>query len=145
MLEMFHSNPLVEYFRCPDSLVQLQNGVPLSPRAGYFMFRDAVCFGRLANQSPADHLDPDLVDVFAATKVEQTHVLLPFDLSEVVSNLRQEQYQQNGYNFLDRVTSGQAAQHLYYFVRPLLRVGVRKHLQKIRLSGWQRIAFPRWP
>jgi hypothetical protein len=27
----------------------------------------------------------------------------------------------------------------------MLQVGVRKHLQKIRLSGWERIAFPRWP
>ncbi len=24
-------------------------------------------------------------------------------------------------------------------------VGVRKHLQKVRLSGWDKIPFPRWP
>lgn len=34
---------------------------------------------------------------------------------------------------------------MYYFIRPMLRVGVRRHLQKIRLSGWERIQFPRWP
>ena len=55
------------------------------------------------------------------------------------------EYHQNGYSFLDRVTSSPAAEHVYYFFRPMLGVGVRKHLQKIRLSGWERIEFPRWP
>jgi hypothetical protein len=41
--------------------------------------------------------------------------------------------------------AGDAARSAYYFLRPILRVAVRKHLQKARLSGWERIAFPRWP
>ena len=142
---MFHGNPIVEYFRCPDSLVQLETAESLSQRPGYFTFRDAVCFGRLSKQTPPDHLGPSLQDAFNEADVNHNRVRLPFDLCEVVTNLRQEQYQQNGYNFLDRVTSGPAAQHMYYFFRPILRVGVRKHLQKIRLSNWERIAFPRWP
>jgi hypothetical protein len=30
-------------------------------------------------------------------------------------------------------------------VRPLLPVGIRKHLQRIRLNDWRQIEFPRWP
>ena len=139
------NNPLAEYFGCPDPLVRIEiNGRP-SAREGYFTFRDVVCYGRLTTGDPAVHVTDDLLDAFAATDINDRSVGLPFELSEVVGNLRSEQYQQNGYRFLDRVTNATAAQHLYYFLRPMLRVGVRKHLQKIRLSGWERIAFPRWP
>ena len=70
---------------------------------------------------------------------------LPFDLSEVATNLREERYRQNGYNFLQKTTTAEAAQRFYYLLRPFMGVGVRKHLQKVRLSGWDKIPFPRWP
>jgi hypothetical protein len=34
---------------------------------------------------------------------------------------------------------------LYYAVRPLLPVAVRKHLQRVFLSDWSAIQFPQWP
>ena len=33
----------------------------------------------------------------------------------------------------------------YYLLRPLLTVGIRKHLQRIRLRDWKGIPFPSWP
>ena len=57
----------------------------------------------------------------------------------------QERYRQNGYNFLQKSTTRSAAQRLVLPVAAALRVGVRKHLQKVRLSGWDKIPFPRWP
>jgi hypothetical protein len=33
----------------------------------------------------------------------------------------------------------------YYFVRPILPVAVRKHLQKVRLRNWDKLSFPKWP
>jgi hypothetical protein len=33
----------------------------------------------------------------------------------------------------------------YYFLRPLLSVGVRSRLQRFRLRDWDRLAFPHWP
>ena len=70
---------------------------------------------------------------------------LPFDISEAVTNLRQERYRRKGHTWLERTTSSDASQRLYYLLRPLLAVGVRKHLQKLRLSGWKNIEFPQWP
>jgi hypothetical protein len=70
---------------------------------------------------------------------------LPFDLSEVATNMREERYRQNGHTLLQKSTAGAAAQRLYYLLRPFMGVGVRKHLQKVRLSGWDKIPFPRWP
>jgi hypothetical protein len=34
---------------------------------------------------------------------------------------------------------------MYYMVRPILGVAVRKHLQQRYFRGWQKIPFPRWP
>jgi len=34
---------------------------------------------------------------------------------------------------------------MYYAVRPLLPVAVRRHLQRLYLSDWNKIAFPNWP
>lgn len=34
---------------------------------------------------------------------------------------------------------------LYYGIRPLLPVAVRKHLQRVFLSDWSTIDFPQWP
>jgi hypothetical protein len=33
----------------------------------------------------------------------------------------------------------------YYFIRPILPVAFRRHLQKFYLRGWEKIPFPRWP
>jgi hypothetical protein len=44
-----------------------------------------------------------------------------------------------------RATAGAAIKHLYYLLRPGLPVPVRKHIQRLRLSGWDQIPFPRWP
>jgi len=33
----------------------------------------------------------------------------------------------------------------YYLLRPLLRVPLRKHLQKLFLRGWHTLPFPHWP
>src|SRR5262249_30049584 len=60
-------------------------------------------------------------------------------------NLQQERYCGMSANGLHGLTSSTLSRRMYYLVRPRLPVGVRKHLQKIRLSGWEDIAFPRWP
>ena len=75
--------------------------------------------------------------------IEGCTVNLPFDVKEVVDNLRFEQYPSAGRN--EQSTANSLLAAAYYFVRPLLPVGVRKHLQRMRLKGWDRISFPRWP
>src|SRR4029077_16358020 len=34
---------------------------------------------------------------------------------------------------------------VYYALRPFMRIGVRRLLQRVSLSGWDRIPFPREP
>jgi hypothetical protein len=95
--------------------------------------------------APAAHVTDALPDVADALRFADGAPQLPFDFTEVVTNLRQERYRRNGYSFLERTTSADATQRLYYLIRPLLGVSLRKHLQKVRLRGWENIAFPQWP
>jgi len=69
-------------------------------------------------------------------------VCLPFDLEEVVENLRLERYTENAQ--FGSSGKGIVAQ-MYYAVRPFLPVAIRRHLQRVYLSNWSKIAFPNWP
>lgn len=136
---------LVDYFRCPPELAPIGTRPDLSVRDGFFTFGDAIAFGRIVGEPPANYATDRLRNVAADVTMAGGHACLPFNLSEVATNLREERYRQNGYSFLQKSTMGPAAQNLYYQLRPFMGVGLRKHLQKVRLSGWDKIPFPRWP
>ena len=131
------------YFKCPSQFVRLDTEPDRASTEGYFRFNDIVCFGRLHSARPSSEPTASLVETHAVQNVDG--VILPFDLSEVVTNLREERYHQNGYEFLTRASSKPAIEALYYWLRPHMPVAVRRHFQKVRLTGWQRIQFPAWP
>jgi hypothetical protein len=135
----------LDYYRCPTDQALIGTQSQLSPREGYFKFGDAVAFGRFVGGRPAKYATDPLTDVFDAVTTAEGRASLPFDLSDVTTNLREERYRQNGHSWLQRTPAGVAARRLYYSLRPFMGVGVRKHLQRAHLSGWKRIAFPRWP
>jgi hypothetical protein len=135
----------LDYYRCSPDLAVIPTAAGLSPQNGYFKFGDTIAFGRVAGGRPAAYATDPLTDVLNGVTVVDGRPCLPFDLSQVATNLREERYRQNGYNLLQKTTAGGAAQRLYYLLRPFMRVGVRKHLQRVRLSGWDKIPFPRWP
>ena len=135
----------VDYFRCPSQFAaDRRRPADLSAEEGYFAFdeRDLLrapqrrAAGAVRRRGARRRLG-------ATRRARASRLRLPFDLSEVVTNLRQERYRQRPHT-LSRADHGRASgsRSLYYFLRPLLPVGVRKHLQKIRLSGWERIALP---
>ena len=137
-------HPLADYFRCPDSLAVV-GAAPLPPaEPGYFRFGGATCYGRQSAVAPSPRAGSRLPDLAGAVSSSGGQVLLPFDLAEVIDNLRYERYAREEMA-IERVCSSDLAHALYYFFRPVLPVGVRKHLQRVRFSGWRRIPFPRWP
>ena len=136
-------NVLTEYFRCGGS-VDLQVPSRLSQEAGYFRFgSDIVCYGRSATGYRSQKPDAPLYDVSADVRVRGTMVQLPFDPSEVVTNLRQERYTRSDAQV--HASMAGLVRNAYYLVRPLLSVPVRKQLQRVRLRGWRNLTFPRWP
>jgi hypothetical protein len=137
---------LVEYFRCPEALAALDAAGPLPAESGFFRFRDAICYGRQAAGAPSPRADGRLVDASGAVSPVDGRLVLPFDLAEVVANLRYERYPRpEARTPLERISTARLAHALYYAMRPLLPIAVRKHFQKLRLSGWRAIPFPGWP
>ncbi|HEX4487706.1 MAG TPA: hypothetical protein VH088_15640 [Terriglobales bacterium] len=138
------SSPLTDYYRCPENLTHFKVRGDLSQDSGYFRFgADDVCFGRTAGTAPASSAKAQLHDVMSDIRFEPGATSLPFDPTQVVDSLRLEQYR--GYSSNNGAGVDSLVRSLYYFVRPLLPVSVRKHLQKARLNGWRDLAFPRWP
>jgi len=136
------NDSLVEYFRCPDDYVRLEPIGPLWNINGYFRFaKNLICYGRCAGiRTSASPLD--ILDKHCEATVKAGTAFLPFDPDEVIGSLRQEMFMscEGG-----QATRKSALTGLYYLLRPFLPVAVRKHLQKLRLSGWRDIPFPHWP
>ena len=84
-----------QYYRCPESHVGLSLREPLSDNNGYFNFGGGItCYGRCAGHSPSKCPEGPLCDVLAEARVNGGTVGLPFDLKQVVDNLRYELYSQ---------------------------------------------------
>lgn len=117
----------------------------LSATPGFFSFGGARCFGRSSGAPPSSQVTGSIPDVTCGTRITSDGAVLPFDLAEVTTNLREERYAISAEALLNRVTSASQAESLYYAIRPLLPVGVRKYLQQLRLRDWQQLPFPQWP
>jgi len=143
--ESERDSAFLDYYRCPVDTAAIGTQPGVSAEDGYFKFGGSIGFGRFAGGAPAAYATDALSDVSAAAAVVNGRACLPFNLSQVATNLRQERYRRNGYNLLQKTTSASLAQRLYYLLRPLMNVAVRKHLQKLRLRDWEKIPFPQWP
>ena len=115
----------------------------LSEKSGFFRFGQGVTgYGRYSGHQPADSARDQLRDAWEEVDCESDSVCLPFDLTEVVENLRLERYTLESQNS----SSGKRViAQAYYALRPLLPVAFRRHLQRAYLSDWKKIAFPSWP
>ena len=89
------NDSVVRYFRCPESYSRFSLREPLSVGNGYFNFGPGTtCYGRCAGHSPSSSPEEVLPDLLADATIEGGTVCLPFDLKQVVDNLRYELYSQ---------------------------------------------------
>jgi hypothetical protein len=137
------SKAFLEYFRCPERYVRFAVKDGLSENCGFFRFGQGVVgYGRYAEHRPADSPQGQLRDAWDDVDCVRGSVCLPFDLEEVVENLRLERYTEDP----QFGSSGKGiVARMYYALRPFLPVGVRRHLQRVYLSDWSKIIFPNWP
>src|ERR1019366_5528758 len=116
---------VVQYYRCPEGHVRLELRGPLSEKSGYFEFGTGItCYGRCAGHFPARRPKETLRNVLSDATIDGGTVYLPFDLEQVVDNLRWELYEQEARSVAETGMMARA----YYLIRPLLSVSVRKHL-----------------
>ena len=131
-----------DYFKCPERYVLLSPKGPLAAvKSSFRLGSDNLYYGQLSGQNGS--LGGAVPDVLGEVNADRGTVYLPFDVDEVVDNLRSELYP-SSVRGKDSVAQGVVAA-MYYWVRPLLPVGVRKYLQRVHLRGWDQISFPHWP
>ena len=136
---------LIDRYRCPESLVEFDLAGSLSDDTGYFRFgQDTICYGRSTSGFRASRADGVLYDALKDVTTNGSNTLLPFSPSDVIDNLRLERYASHyGYGASNRWK--RSLRNAYYFLRPLMHVNFRRHIQRAHSSGWRNRSFPRWP
>lgn len=132
---------LQELYRCPADFLHIRLSGKLFSDSGYFQFGpNAICYGRSCLGVRMPGAESSLYDVLKDTRIENENIKLPFDSDEIINNLRLERYckgRLDGYtNILRRI---------YYHFRPLTNLYMRRQIQKLRASNWQKQPFPNWP
>jgi hypothetical protein len=136
---------LVDYYRCPDGFADFKLQGQLSDDIGYFRFGpDTICYGRSTSGFRASRSDAVLYDAFRDVTTDGSNTLLPFEPAEVIDNLRFERYA-NRYSHGALGGWKRSLKNAYYFLRPLMHVNIRRHVQRAHLNGWRTLRFPRWP
>lgn len=135
------SRALADHYRCPEAELRFSAGDDLSSDAGYFRFgSNAICYGRSRAGTRSASVGSRLHDTLEDVTTRNGNVELPFDLSEVIDNLRLERYETR-----NRSETRRLAKQMYYYLRPLLGVSFRKYIQRFNNRKWQHLSFPQWP
>src|ERR1700674_957827 len=133
---------LTQYYRCPERFIRFASKEALSAHSGYFQLGERLaCFGKYYGHQPSESAEGIGRDSWSDIEIGDGTTYLPFDPSELVDNLRFESYAGDWQH--DKLYS--AFSKMYYLIRPILSVSIRKQLQKIYLSGWDKMPFPHWP
>ncbi len=112
----------------------------LTGNSGYFRFgSDVICYGQCASGKPASSVQVPLYDARDRVVVNGSSVQLPFDPVQVVDSLRCERYLESS------LPANKLVRNLYYLLRPLMPVSLRRHFQKVYFRGRNDAAFPMWP
>ena len=135
---------LLAFYLCPEQFIDIELAGRLSNDVGYFRFGPGtICYGNSSSGYRTSRPDAALYDALADVRSHSTQVDFPFNLTEVIDNLRLERYTQDGGDVVSRWE--RPLKSIYYLLRPLMNVQVRKRIQRARLAGWRNLSFPRWP
>jgi len=137
------SEPILDHYRGVQGIPDFGLTGRLKEPNGYFRFGpDVVCYGQ-ATRETRSAVNGDLFDASQHLQDNGRTIVLPFDHNQVLENLRYERYVSPSGS--RRWTEASWTKSLYYGLRPMLPVFVRKHLQKAYLQSREDPAFPGWP
>ena len=137
------SRPVSDRYRCPGNFLDFALRGTVSSTEGYFRFgANATCYGRSSSALCDMPVESLLYDSLEEVVVGDGQLKLPFNPVEIIDNLRLEHYPdsvstERGYEKLQR--------KLYYLLRPLTNLTVRRRIQKFHARNWEERPFPRWP
>jgi glycosyltransferase involved in cell wall biosynthesis len=133
---------LMERYRLPRELVRLPAECDWSHSGLLYRFgADIAGFEAYGEKALALTPAGPLGDGANAARGEDRTGQLPLDPDRVLDDLLLERYPAGR----ERRRRFAAMRALYYGLRPVLPVAIRKHLQRMYLAGWEKIRFPHWP
>lgn len=142
VIEGMSSQTVNDRYRCPEKFFDIVFNEQLSSEAGFFRFgHNGICYGRSCSGIQAHRPESFLYDTIRDVTIDNATLRLPFDLKEIIENLRLERYASGG--AMDSFT--RFCRKLYYRLRPLTNRAIRKQVQKFHARNWERQSFPRWP
>jgi hypothetical protein len=136
----------LQHYKCSKCLAEFSLNGKLSSDSGYFRFgTSTICYGQSTVGWRARHPLATLYDTRGDAAVVGSHIDLPFDPNRVIDNLRLERYAADCNLDNNQRLSRRLLRFAYYAVRPVLSVGVRRHVQKAYFKGRKKLPFPHWP
>lgn len=139
------SSAFIDFYRCPDCFADFKLTGPLSGDTGYFRLgADTICYGQSASGLRATRADHALYDAGRDAVVPAGSVLLPFDPTDVIDNLRLERYAKHQGVSASSLWK-RSLRNAYYFLRPMMHLHLRRRVQRAHLNGWRNLPFPHWP
>jgi peptidoglycan/xylan/chitin deacetylase (PgdA/CDA1 family) len=137
---------LNDYYRIPESALGHLLGAKPSGEAGYFRFgRTAVCYGQSTSGVAKKVEDAGLHDAHQSIRMAGADVHLPFDLTQIIENLRRERYVPSLTPGREKLVTREWMLKTYYFLRESLPDSVRRRMQRVYFSDWKARSFPGWP
>src|SRR5260221_3085880 len=136
----------LDHTKCPSASITGINFLPSSGPEGFFKLGDLRLFGRAQDASTQVGPDGNLPLMDSRVLRQNGSVTLPFDPTEIIENLRWEKYVAAANAQISYISNSKSlSRRIYYAIRPLLPVQVRRHLQRMALQDWSKITFPAWP
>jgi peptidoglycan/xylan/chitin deacetylase (PgdA/CDA1 family) len=142
-LRSSRSGPVFDHYRCAPIIPGFSASPLIKEIPGFFRFGpDLICYGQ-STRTTSSAISGSLFDVCGDVRADQSTIELPFEPNEVLDNLRYERYaNRSGWQaWVQRSW----LRDVYYSLRPMLSVSIRKHLQKVYLRDWDEVSFPGWP
>jgi hypothetical protein len=137
---------LSDYYRVPERLLGRVVVPDSSDDFGFFRFGpNVICYGQSASGVAKEVENAGCYDALRRVTINGSDICLPFDLTQVIENLRREHYVEAVALGRDSVLSREWMLKTYYFIRDVLPVSVRRQIQRVYFSDWKIRSFPMWP
>jgi len=129
----------VDWETSPDQPVTLGN-------TGFFRFGSKIiCYGSSESGVAPNSAHAKRFDALKSVRLDGSEIYLPFNISQVIDNLRREHYVEEWGPHARNLGDHPVIRKIYYFSRHFLPIPIRRHLQRSYFHGWRKLPFPNWP
>ena len=140
------SRAFLDHTRCAPSCANRLDCQPAFTQKEFFEFDGLRLFGRVNAELISSARNGPLPGLAASPQTSGGRVALPFNPTEIIDNLRLENYVRAIKSEISYISNNESiSRRVYYALRPFFPVAFRRVLQRAALKDWTKIPFPRWP